>query len=57
MQQTTKLYGGVEVELQAFLVPALGESEWYASLPGCVTQRKTASVPTVYESGLDPDLV
>ena len=35
LKHIAKIYGGVELWLQAFLISALNESEWSVSGPGC----------------------
>jgi hypothetical protein len=39
----TKMYGGAEVQLHAFLISALDEVEWSASRPGRFTPRERAT--------------
>jgi len=39
-----KVYRGVEVQLNAFLIAALVRNEWSARLPGCLVRGAAAGV-------------
>jgi hypothetical protein len=44
-------YGGVQVQLRAFLTSALDGGEWSASLPGHFALKERTLVPTEQEAG------
>jgi len=52
-----KMYGGVEVQLQAFLNSALDGGEWSASCPGHFTPGKHTLIHTVQEARWAPEPV
>jgi len=46
-----KMYGGVEVQLRAFLTSELNGFKWTASRPGRFNPRENTMLPIGYEAG------
>jgi hypothetical protein len=52
-----KMYGGVDLEIHAFLASALVGDQWSASRPDRFNQGKESPIHTKYEAGWAPESV